>query len=227
MRWVTALVLLSGITLGAGAQTVQEVRVFQLRFKPAREAASVVEPLLSPDGSLLIQPRANTLTVRDTPAVQKRVAEVLASFDQPPETYRIRLRLILASTAPPTPGAASPLIEGVGKELSEVFRFTSYQELDTLLLAATDGATVEAEAAGRYYLKFSLRGASRERDRVQLQGFELYRKTRNPDGSEGLRLLLRTTLSLRLKQTGILGAARSEAANQALVLVFWAEREEM
>lgn len=213
--------------LALWGQTVQEVRVFQLRFKPAREAAALVEPLLSPEGSLLIQPRTNTLTVRDTPAVQKRVAEALAGFDVPPEVFRIRLRLILASTVPPTPGAAAPLIEGVGKELAEVFRFTSYQELDTLVLAAADGAAVEAEAAGRYYLKFVVRGSSKERDRLQLQGFELYRKSRNPDGSEGLRLLLRTTLSLRVQQTGILGAARSEAANQALVLVFWAEREEM
>lgn len=226
MRWAGALALVSAVSLASWGQTTQEVRVFQLRFKPAREAASLVEPLLSPDGSLLIQPRTNTLTVRDTAAVQKRVAEALASFDVPPEAFRIRLRFILASTVPPTPGAAAPLIEGVGKELAEVFRFTSYQELDTLVLTAADGATVEAEAAGKYYLKFVVRGGSRERDRLQLQGFELYRKSRNPDGSEGLRLLLRTTLSLRLQQTGILGAARSEAANQALVLVFWAEREE-
>lgn len=218
--------VLLAVSVGAWAQATQEVRVFQLRFKPAREAAVLVEPLLSPEGSMAIQPRTNTLTVRDTPAVQRKVAEALASFDVPPDSFRIRLRLILASTAPPTPGAAAPLIEGVGKELAEVFRFTSYQELDTLVLAAADGATVEAEAAGRYYLKFLVRGGSRERDRLQLQGLELYRKSRTPDGGEGLHLLLRTTLSLRLQQTAIVGAARSEAANQALVLVFWAEREE-
>jgi len=224
VRWVAVCLL--GVAAASWAQTVQEVRVFQLRFKPAREAAAVVEPLLSSEGSLLIQPKSNTLTVRDTPAVQKRVAEALASFDVPPETFKIRVRLILASTAPPTPGPASPLIEGVGRELAEVFRFTSYQELDTLVLAASEGATVEAQAAGKYYLKFQVRGAGQERDRVQLAGFELYRKSQNPEGGETLRLLLKTTLSLRLGQMAILGAARSEAANQALVLVFWAEREE-
>lgn len=224
MRWI--VVCLVGLAAASWAQAVQEVRVFQLRFKPAREAAAVVEPLLSPEGSLLIQPKSNTLTVRDTPAVQRRVAEALASFDVPPETFKIRVRFILASTAPPTPGPASPLIEGVGRELAEVFRFTSYQELDTLVLAASEGATVEAQAAGKYYLKFQVKGASGQRDRVQLSGFELYRKSRNPEGGETLRLQLKTSLSLHLGQTTILGAARSESANQALVLVFWAERGE-
>ncbi|MGC8916414.1 MAG: secretin N-terminal domain-containing protein [Thermoanaerobaculum sp.] len=226
MRWLGALAFSVAAASACWAQASQEVRVFQLRFKPAREAAAVVEPLLSPEGSLLIQPKANTLTVRDTPAVQKQVAEALAAFDVPPEAFRIRLRLILASTAPPTPGAAAPLIEGVGRELAEVFRFTSYQELDTLVLAATDGATVEAQAGGRYLVRFVVRGASRDRDRVQLSGFELYRKTRSADGSDALHLILRTTLSLRLQQTAVVGAARSESAKEALVLVFWAEREE-
>ncbi len=225
MRWPKTFPLLLALSGFAWAQVAQEVRVFQLRFKPAREAAALIEPLLSPEGSLLIQPRTNTLTVRDTAAVQRKVAEALASFDVPPEAYRIRLRFLLASTAPPTSGPASPLIEGVGKELSEMFRFTSYQELDTLLLAASDGAHVEAQAAGKYLVRFAVRGSS-ERTRVQLANFELYRRMPNPDGSEGLRLMLRTTLSLRLQQMAILGAARSEATSQALVLVFWAEREE-
>ncbi|MCX7895911.1 MAG: hypothetical protein N2447_08180 [Thermoanaerobaculum sp.] len=226
MRWAAALLMSLGLSHDLWGQAPQEVRVFQLRFKPAREAAALVEPLLSPDGSLLIQPRSNTLTVRDIPAVQKRVAEALASFDVPPEAYRIRLRFILASTAPPTPGPAAPLLEGIGKELGEVFRFTSYQELDTLVLAATDGANVEGEAAGKFLFRFVVRGSAKDRDRVQLQGFELYRKAAKADGGEELRLLLRTTLSLRLQQLAVLGAARSEASNQALVLVFWAQREE-
>jgi len=226
MRRLAAGLWALGVAFAAWAQGVQEVRVYQLRFKPAREAAAVVEPFLSPEGSLLIQPRANTLTVRDKPEVQKRISEVLAAFDAPPTVYRIRLRFILASTTPPTPGPASPLIEGVGKELAEMFRFTSYQELDTLVLAAADGASVEAEAAGRYFLRFSLRGSSQDQERVQLSGFELFRRKQNPDGSQVLNLLLRTSLSLRLQQMAILGAARSESTNQALVLVFWAEREE-
>lgn len=224
MGWLRVLVF--GLAMPLLAQTAQEVRVFQLRFKPAREAAALVEPLLSPDGSLLIQPRANTLTVRDTPAVQSRVAELLGTFDVPPQSFRIRLRLILASTATPTSGPPGPLIEGVGKELSQIFRFTSYQELDTLVLAASDGAMVEARAGGRYYVKFAVRGSSQDENRLQLSGFELYRRGQNKDGSETLHLLLRTTLSLRLQQMAILGAARAEVTNQALVLVFWAEREE-
>jgi len=99
------------------AASDQQVRVFQLHFRPAREAALLVEPLLSPEGSVLLQPKLNAITVRDTTAVLERIAAAVATWDVAAPNYTIRLRVLLASTTPPTPGPAAPLISGVGSEL--------------------------------------------------------------------------------------------------------------
>ncbi|MFH1175762.1 MAG: hypothetical protein V1750_00025 [Acidobacteriota bacterium] len=203
----------------------REVRVFQVRFRPVREAASLVEPLLSTNGSMLLQPKLGTITVQDESEVIRRVTEALASWDVAPLSYQVRVRLVLASTTPPTPGPPGPLIEGIGSGLQKLFHFSSYQEVDTLRITAADGSTVEAAAGGRYSLRFVLRATARDPERLQLGPLEVSRRERGNDGVEVLRPLLRTTVSLRLGQTAIVGAARSEGANQALVLILWAERE--
>jgi hypothetical protein len=209
----------------AAVAAEHEVQVFQLRFRAARDAAALVEPLLSPEGSLLLQPKLNTLTVRDRREVLARVAEALTSWDVAPLTYRLRVRLLLASTATPTPGPAAPLISGLGAELSQLFRYTSYQEVDTLAITAAEGSTVEAAIGERYHIRFTLRAGPLDPDRVQLAHMELARREMKLEQAEALRTLLRSTVSLKLGQTLVLGAARSENANQALVLVLWAERE--
>ncbi len=203
----------------------QQVRVFQLHFRPAREAALLVEPLLSAEGSLLLQPKLNAITVRDSAAVLERVAVALAAWDVAPANYTIRLRVLLASTTPPTPGPAAPLISGVGSELQQLFRFTSYSELDTLVVTAADGSTVEAAVADRYHIRFAVRAVPQDAERLQLAQLEFTRRVAVDGGAEKLQPLLRTTLSLRTGQTFVLGAARSEEANRALVLVVLAERE--
>lgn len=203
----------------------QQVRVFQLHFRPAREAALLIEPLLSAQGSVLLQPQLNAVTVRDNAAVLERVAATLAAWDVAPPNYTVRLRVLLASTSPPTPGPAAPLISGVGSELQQLFRFTSYAELDTLVVTAADGATVEAAVADRYHVRFTVRVVPQDVERVQLAQLELTRRVAGGGGAEKLQPLLRTTLTLRVGQTFVLGAARSEEANRALVLVLLAERE--
>ena len=216
------LVLAAGSALAAE----QELRVFQLHFRPAREAAALVEPLLSAEGSVLLQPGLNSITVRDTPEVLKRVAEALASWDVAPLSYRVRVRLLLASMDPPQPGKASPLISGIGAELSKLFHFTDYQEVATLQVTAAEGSAVEVAAGERYHLTFTVRGVAQDPERVQLAQLQLARRDQGADDAEALHPLLRATVTLLLKQPSVVGGARAENANQALFLVLWAEREE-
>ena len=61
-------------------------RVFALRHQPAREAVAVVEPLLSPEGSVLVRPGDNSLTVLDDAATMARVAEALT---KPPSVVTV------------------------------------------------------------------------------------------------------------------------------------------
>jgi hypothetical protein len=62
-------------------------------------------------------------------------------------------------------------------------------------------------------------------DRVQLAQLELSRREQGEGSVEILRPMLHTTVSLRVGQKFVLGAARSEGASRGLFLVLWAERE--
>ena len=222
-RVAVALLALAAVSALA---VEQELRVFQLHFKTARDAAVLVEPILSPGGSVLLQPSLNSITVRDSSEVLRRVAEALANWDVAPASYRVRVRVLLASTDPPPPGKAAPLIEGIGAELKELFHFTNYQEVATLQVTASDGSVVEMAAGERYHLGFTVRGVAQDPDRVQLAQLQLARRDRGADNAEMLRPLVRATVTLLLKQPSVLGGARAENANQALFLVLWASREE-
>ena len=214
------------VTAATALAADQELRVFQLHFRPARDAATLVEPLLSADGSVLLQPSLNAITVRDSAAVLERVARALASWDVAPAAYKVRIRLLLANTDPQPPGQPAPLIEGIGSELRELFHFTNYQEVATLQVTASDGSVVELAAGDRYHLRFTVRGVPQDPDRVQLAQLQLSRRDRGANDVETLHPLVRATVTLLVKQPSVLGGARSENANQALFLVLWAEREE-
>jgi hypothetical protein len=224
LRWTAAAVLI--LAAGSALAADQELRVFQLHFRPAREAAALVEPLLSPEGSVLLQPSLNSITVRDTPDVLKRVAEALAGWDVAPLSYKVRVRVLLASMDPPQPGKPSQLISGIGAEISKLFHFTDYQEVATLQVMASEGSVVEVAAGERYHLRFTVKGVAQDSERVQLAQLQFDRRDQGADGAEVLHPLLRATVTLLLKQPYVVGGARAENANQALFLVLWAEREE-
>ena len=122
------------------------------------------------------------------------------------------------------PGPAAPLISGVGSELQQLFRFTSYSELDTVAVTAAEGSAVEAAVADRYHVRFTVRAVPQDVERLQLAQLEFQRRVPLEGGGERLQPLLRTTLTLRTGQPFVLGAARSEEANRALVLVLLAQR---
>lgn len=219
--WLAAAV----VAVSSVAASDQEVRVFQLRFRTALEAAALVEPLLSDHGSLVLPRNVNAITVRDNPTVLRRVADALAGWDVAPESYRIRIRLLMASTPTPAPGRAGPLIEGMGADMSRVLGFTSYQEIDTLQVTASDGAVVEATAGERYHLRFMVRSVAHDAERIHLNQFELSRRQPTTEGRDRLQVLMRTAMSLKEDQEVVVALARSEAANRGLILVVWAQRE--
>ena len=218
---IAVLALVAASTVAAE----QELRVFQLHFRQARDAAILIEPLLSPGGSVLLQPSLNSITVRDTPEALKTVAEALATWDVPPPSYKVRVRVLLATTDSPPPGKAAPLISGIGAQLYKLFHFTDYKEIGTIQATAADGSVVEMAVGERYHLRFTVRGVAQDPNRVQLAQLQLARRDRGPDNVEILHPLMRATVTLLMDQPSVLGGARAEDANEALFLVLWAERE--
>ena len=215
-------VVLSLLAGAAGA----DVRTFMCRFHPAREAAAVAEPLLSADGSVEIQPRQNSIVVRDRSEILQRVAVALAGWDTIPGSYRVRLRLVMASTAAPKPGQPRALLTGFGAELTGLFSFASFQDVDNIEMVGSDGNVLEATAGGRYRVKVRLRVSAADPARLQLAPLEILHREGAEVGTDVVRSMLKSTVSLQTGQTGILVAAQSEQARQALVLIIMATRED-
>ncbi len=138
--------------VSAAADALTVARVFEIRYRLLAEAALVVQPLLSEDGSLTLEPRHARLTVQDRPEVVDRIARTLEAFDRPPERFRIRAELYEASSEP-----------GVGNDaavadlkLSEVFRYTSFRRIGQAILEGDVGATARADLGDGYLVRFNV-----------------------------------------------------------------------
>jgi hypothetical protein len=222
LRGVLAVPML-GLALSAQAGAL-EMRVFVLHHREVRDVAAVVEPMLSPEGSILLQPRQNSLTVRDNLEVLKRVAATIARWDAQAGTYRVRVSLLLALESGPAFNQRDPLLRQISSGLTKLFGFRSCAEIDTLYFTADDGNSVESSAGGgRYWVHFVLNASPEDQNRIQLTGFEVSR--REPGGvvQEIKPLLDIARINLRLGQTSVVGLSRAERAPQALVVVLVAE----
>jgi hypothetical protein len=143
----------------------------------------------------------------------------------PPSTYKVRISVLLGTALPPGQ-TADRNDSAVGGELLKVFHFSSYREIETVQVTATDGAAVEANVGEPYHLRFTLRTVPGDPTRVQLSQLEISRRQQVVSGGGmALRPVLRTTVSLELGQTAVVGAARSEGASEGLVLVMGATQE--
>lgn len=198
-------------------------RLFTLKHRPAREAVSVVEPLLSPEGSVLMRPRDNSLTVVDDAATVARIAEAIARFDAAPASFKVRVRLVRASTQPPGPGAVKADLSGLP---SGLLPYTSFREVGSFQTETAQGGFVNASVGEPYVVSFGVQTAAGEVERVQLVRFELGRREGSSvlPGVENVRPLLRSTVSLLIGQTFVMVATPSEASGEALLLLIVAER---
>jgi len=216
-------VLLAFVLAGTARAAVEE-RAFQLRYRSAADAVSVVEPLLSPEGSVMLQPRANTVVIRDVGSVIDKVAVTLRVWDHVPFNFRVRVKFFLASTSMPTGTASTAAPVELGPNFGQLFHFRSYTPLDDLQFVSPDGSSVEANVGERYVLRFTLRTQPSDQERLILSPLELLSRAgaATPPPS---RPLLRSTVSLRVGQTAVLAAAHSERAKEVLLVVVTAARE--
>jgi hypothetical protein len=197
-------------------------RVFTLRHRKVEEAALLVRPLLSDGAFLTMQPRLNTLVVRDSPGIVERCSQAIASFDVPPRTVVLSVTLLKAGTPEPgpgIPGVVSEEIRGVGERLRKLFNFMSYTPLDALVVQGTEGDAVAYTIGGSYRLAFVL-DPSADATVVRLKDLVLERLRRDEKGRETKSEILRTSINVPMGQTNVLGIGRDEAATGALFLVF-------
>jgi hypothetical protein len=205
---------------GPGVPSV--VKVFNFKFKKAEDAAVAVRPFLSEDGSVLIQPKANSLTVQDQQPAIDRISRMLAKWDAPPRGRSLAITLLKATTTPHRTGDRNPLpdeIKVVAERLKKLFNFQDFTPLDSVVVRGLDGNTITCVMGGGYQLEFLLEPGS-EGDLVRLRNLSL--STLRKDQRGAIRSeILRTSINVPVGQPYVLGVGKDEAAQAALFLVFF------
>jgi len=194
------------------------VRTFQFKHKQADKAAALIKGLMSADGSMSIQPAANSLIVTDDPEVLKKVVSMLASYDVPPQPFRLTVRLISASRTGKTEGARIP---DELRDIESKLAVLRYDTIESLGLAEFEGKEGEPGLANlaTYRAEFNFGEYDPASETIAITDFKL---SRLDDGT--LAPMMKTTLNLKLGQKIILSVTRQPSSQRALMMILSVKR---
>ncbi|HEX2059187.1 MAG TPA: secretin N-terminal domain-containing protein, partial [Thermoanaerobaculia bacterium] len=191
------------------------VQTFQFKHKQAEKAAVVIKPLLSVDGSMSIQPSANSLVVTDSPENIKRIAAALAQFDTQPLSLMLSVRLVGAARGGET--RVDPQLKDIQSKLA-LLRYNVLESLGSADAGGREGEPGQIELEG-YRADFKFGEYDPATDSVRVTDFRLLRLE-----GDTLVPLMKTTLNLKVGQTVILSAAKEPQSQRALMIVVTAKR---
>lgn len=198
-----------------GVAPAVRLMVFSLQRQRVFDALTLVRPLLSVQGSVELDPKNNTIAVRDNLAALSRVATAIRAFDRESQPVRIDVQLIHAETAKISPARpATGISRDLLDRLRQLLRFQSFSLLAHSQIDSREGEAVVYEMAQSYRLSFEL-GTVADGKRIRLSGFRMARALPGQPEHE----LVRTVVHLGLDQPLILGLTRDEASDHALMLV--------
>ena len=224
---VTVVVLMAAAMAGA-ADPETTARVFQLRYVSVMDAMTAVQPLLSEHGSVTMQPKRSRLTVQDRADVVERVAAMIESLDRAPVVYRIRVDLLegIRDAAFSSPGVEVP------ERVKRMFGFEVYRRLGATSFEGDVGTEASADLGTAYRVSMMPEmvgsaampfGTPDLSNRLHLEWLRLERLPRAGAGGQPVEVL-RTSGFLSTDQEIVIGAAGSENASTALVLIVRAEK---
>ena len=194
-----------------------KVRTFQFKYKQAEKAAAVIKPLMSAEGSMSIQPAANSLVVTELPENLKKIAVALATFDAPAQQLNLSIRLVGANRGTAAEAHVDPLLRDVESKLS-LLRYNVLELIGSANASGREGEPGVVELNG-YRADFKFGEYDPASDSVQLSEFRLSKL----EGDQ-LSPMLKTTLNLKIGQTVIIGATKQPNSNRALMIVVTAQR---
>jgi cobalamin biosynthesis protein CbiG len=192
------------------------VRTFTFKHKQAENAAAVIKSLMSGDGTMSIQPKANSLVVTDDPENLKKIAAALKEFDTAPQGFSVTLRLISASRTAKAARVPEELRD-VESQLANL-RYTSVDPVGSAEVSGKEGEPGLIDLT-QYRADFQFGQYDPASDTIAISDFKLSRL----DGDQ-LTPMMKTTLNLKLGQTVIMGVARDAKSQRALFLVLSAKR---
>lgn len=200
------------VTPGSAEDLV--LHAYTLKHRRASEALPMVSPLLSPRGTVELQPGTNTLVIRDTISSLGRIVPSLRAYDHPARPLTLELYIVRATRS--AAGAPrSDLPDLLTRRLRALLNYDVYEVRAQALLDSKEGQAVTYAVSGEYEVSFRL-GTVMAPGRVKLSDFRISRRnSRAPQP----QLLVHTNLNLRLDHTTSLGLARSEMSGEALMVV--------
>jgi hypothetical protein len=194
------------------------VHVYTLRHQTAGNALGLVQPLLSPRGTVELRPAANTLVLRDTPEALSRLLPVLVSFDHPSRPVDVELWMVRASgkapVSPPLPPKHSNVPPDLLRALAEHLPYEQYGLLGSSKVRGVEGEKMTFQVAGNYAVRFRL-GTVVGEQRLRLNDFEVLLM---PDTGEAVPLL-RSQLNLWLGRSMVFALSPGEGSSTALMVV--------
>jgi hypothetical protein len=190
-------------------------KTFTFKHKQADKAANVIKDILSAEGSMSIQPAANSLVVTDLPANMKKIAAAIATFDAPAQALQLSIRLVSASRG--AESKVDPDLADVASKLA-LLRYNVLESIGAAQASGKEGEPGVVSIQG-YRADFHFGEYDPASDSVQVVDFKLLR-------AEGDQLapMLKTTLNLKLGQTVIIGATKDSKSQRALMIVVTAQR---
>lgn len=218
------LILLTLCLFAAGAAVAEpagdakalNVKTFQFKFKDADKAAAIIKPLMSPEGSMSIQPTANALVVTDRADKMKAITDALASFDTPPHAVKLSLRLVGAGRSE-TPTKVPIEMREIGTKLA-VLRYNAIEDLGNANVEGHEGQPTTIDLQNGYRVDFKFGEYDPSSDSIKLDDFRLSKVDK-----EQLTQVYQATFNLKVGQTLMFGATKT-AGQRAIFLVFNARR---
>lgn len=227
-----ALVLMCMTSVLNAADPPTTVRVFNLHYASVDEASSAVQPLLSENGSLTVQPHKATLTVQDSPEVVDRVAEVIARLESPPMRYEIAVELLEGTNE----ALPDDLRVEVDRRVSRMFPFASYRSIGSAVFEGEVGSAAAVDIGEGHRLSFvvtpvrvsksSAFGIPDVGRRIHLGEFTLRKLPDTGSSADETSEIVQTDVYLSPKQQVIIGTGVSEESTSGLVLILKAEAPE-
>lgn len=224
-RIILATLIFGAASLAAAAPGPTTVRTFQVRHCSVTEAAAAVEPLLTENGSVTVQPGKSRITVQDRADVVARAAEVIANLDRSPDRYEIEI-VVLEGVKSQLPHRQRT---EVNKRLLRMFPFEAYRTIGSTTFDGVLGEPADADLGEGLRVAFLAQslgigddapwGIPRPGTRIHLQWLTLSKQTAAADGSQRSAELLRTSVFLSEKQEVFIGAGAAEDSNRGLVLI--------
>lgn len=201
-------------------------RAFEVRYRALADAADVVAPVLSEDGTVTLRPRLRVLVVQDRRSVLDRVEALLKSFDLPPRNVEVTLSLFLgtdrltAGRQRGRPGRQfSQEVRGVIETLGDVTKWIAYDPLGSRSVTGTEGGAVTADLSMDYRVVLEVESVREDGEVVKFDRVSLQRLGRDDEGGETIEDLYSAGMVLTAGRVHVIGAAREPGSNRALFLI--------